>query len=170
MSKLFSAWARRACATRSDGCPLGRCDLEPEPTSLRHIRHVGRRANHTVARAAVVVPEVMSPGDTIWYFWSSAGVMNAKARALDMVATHFHDPTGLSADNVSTARDLVKNGGCCVALPFDRRLHRTSPLRGNHRYQNEVLSKHGPRRVMAGLARPACEDRVHARGGTVHYR
>src|SRR5262245_35047470 len=34
--------------------------------------------------------------------------MNAKAAALDMADSHFADPTGLSADNVSSARDLVK--------------------------------------------------------------
>lgn len=34
--------------------------------------------------------------------------MNAKARALGMTSTHFADPTGLSALNVSTARDLVR--------------------------------------------------------------
>jgi serine-type D-Ala-D-Ala endopeptidase (penicillin-binding protein 7) len=34
--------------------------------------------------------------------------MNLKARALHMTDTHFEDPTGLSPDNVSTARDVVK--------------------------------------------------------------
>lgn len=34
--------------------------------------------------------------------------MNDKARALGMRNTQFVEPTGLSADNVSTARDLVK--------------------------------------------------------------
>src|SRR5690554_6240989 len=34
--------------------------------------------------------------------------MNDKARALGMRNTYFVEPTGLSADNVSTARDLVK--------------------------------------------------------------
>jgi D-alanyl-D-alanine endopeptidase (penicillin-binding protein 7) len=34
--------------------------------------------------------------------------MNAKARALGMTNTHFVEPTGLSARNVSTARDLSK--------------------------------------------------------------
>ncbi|SAK96207.1 D-alanyl-D-alanine carboxypeptidase family protein [Caballeronia catudaia] len=34
--------------------------------------------------------------------------MNDKARVLGMAATQFDDPTGLSAANVSTARDLVK--------------------------------------------------------------
>jgi serine-type D-Ala-D-Ala endopeptidase (penicillin-binding protein 7) len=34
--------------------------------------------------------------------------MNAKARQLDMMSTHFVDPTGLSSDNVSSAADLIK--------------------------------------------------------------
>ena len=34
--------------------------------------------------------------------------MNGRARALHMADTHFEDPTGLSPDNVSTARDVVK--------------------------------------------------------------
>lgn len=34
--------------------------------------------------------------------------MNDKARALGMRSTHFAEPTGLSSDNVSSPRDLVK--------------------------------------------------------------
>jgi D-alanyl-D-alanine endopeptidase (penicillin-binding protein 7) len=34
--------------------------------------------------------------------------MNEKARSLGMRKTHFVDPTGLSSDNVSSPRDLVK--------------------------------------------------------------
>ena len=34
--------------------------------------------------------------------------MNARARALGMVSTHYVDSTGLSSNNVSTARDLAK--------------------------------------------------------------
>lgn len=34
--------------------------------------------------------------------------MNAKARALGMTRTHFVDPSGLSSDNVASARDLAK--------------------------------------------------------------
>ncbi len=34
--------------------------------------------------------------------------MNEKAKELDMAHTHFEDPTGLSPQNVSTARDVVK--------------------------------------------------------------
>lgn len=34
--------------------------------------------------------------------------MNEKARELGMTGTHYVDPTGLSSDNVATARDLAK--------------------------------------------------------------
>ncbi|MGV3346318.1 D-alanyl-D-alanine endopeptidase [Enterobacteriaceae bacterium LUAb1] len=34
--------------------------------------------------------------------------MNTKAKALGMTNTHYVEPTGLSVDNVSTARDLIK--------------------------------------------------------------
>ena len=34
--------------------------------------------------------------------------MNLKAKALGMTQTHFDDPSGLSSNNVSSARDLVK--------------------------------------------------------------
>jgi len=34
--------------------------------------------------------------------------MNAKAAKIGMTNSHFNDPTGLSSDNMSTARDLVK--------------------------------------------------------------
>ncbi|HEX5363486.1 MAG TPA: D-alanyl-D-alanine endopeptidase [Gallionella sp.] len=39
---------------------------------------------------------------------AAIAAMNAKARALGMSDTQFHDPTGLNSDNVSTARDLAK--------------------------------------------------------------
>ena len=35
-------------------------------------------------------------------------VMNAKAHALGLTGTHFVDPSGLSSDNVSSAKDLAK--------------------------------------------------------------
>jgi len=38
----------------------------------------------------------------------AVAMMNAKARSLGMWNTRFHDATGLSSANVSTARDLVK--------------------------------------------------------------
>ncbi len=44
--------------------------------------------------------------------------MNAKAQLLGLFETHFEDPTGLSSDNVSSARDLVRlvNIACRYSL------------------------------------------------------
>lgn len=47
--------------------------------------------------------------------------MNDKARALGMRNTRFVEPTGLSADNVSTARDLVKLVQATAQHPLIRR-------------------------------------------------
>jgi len=42
---------------------------------------------------------------------AAIAAMNAKARELGMTDTTFRDPTGLTSENVSTARDLVKMVG-----------------------------------------------------------
>ncbi|WP_321908226.1 MULTISPECIES: D-alanyl-D-alanine carboxypeptidase family protein [unclassified Paraburkholderia] len=44
--------------------------------------------------------------------------MNEKARALHMADTHFNDPTGLSPDNLSTARDVVKLAQAAAHYPL----------------------------------------------------
>ncbi len=46
--------------------------------------------------------------------------MNAKARALSMTHTHFADPTGLSAQNVSTANDLAIMVQAAASYPLIR--------------------------------------------------
>jgi serine-type D-Ala-D-Ala endopeptidase (penicillin-binding protein 7) len=46
--------------------------------------------------------------------------MNAKAAALGMARTHYSDPTGLSAENVSTANDLVKMVRAAAQYPLIR--------------------------------------------------
>ncbi|MGN6669070.1 MAG: D-alanyl-D-alanine endopeptidase [Trinickia sp.] len=47
--------------------------------------------------------------------------MNAKAKALGMTDTHFESPTGLSSENVSTARDLVKMVNAAYQYPLIRK-------------------------------------------------
>jgi serine-type D-Ala-D-Ala endopeptidase (penicillin-binding protein 7) len=47
--------------------------------------------------------------------------MNAKARQLGMADTHFENPTGLTSQNVSTARDLVKMVNAAYQYPMIRR-------------------------------------------------
>ncbi len=44
--------------------------------------------------------------------------MNEKARAMHMANTHFDDPTGLSPDNSSTARDVVKMAAAAAHYPL----------------------------------------------------
>jgi D-alanyl-D-alanine endopeptidase (penicillin-binding protein 7) len=51
--------------------------------------------------------------------------MNAKARALGMTRTHYADPTGLSADNVSTANDLAKLVQVAAQYPLIREFSTT---------------------------------------------
>ncbi|WP_179402431.1 D-alanyl-D-alanine endopeptidase [Burkholderia guangdongensis] len=46
--------------------------------------------------------------------------MNAKAKALGMTDTHFENSTGLSSENVSTARDLVKMVEAAYQYPMIR--------------------------------------------------
>jgi len=51
--------------------------------------------------------------------------MNEKAKALGMTRTHFDDPSGLSSDNVSNARDLAK---LVTAASRDTRIREFSTL------------------------------------------
>ncbi len=44
--------------------------------------------------------------------------MNRKAQALGMTHTHFADPTGLAAENVSTAHDLAKMVSAAAQYPL----------------------------------------------------
>jgi len=47
--------------------------------------------------------------------------MNAKAKQLGMTDTHFENPTGLTSQNVSSARDLVKMVNAAYQYPIIRR-------------------------------------------------
>ncbi|MEM5367647.1 D-alanyl-D-alanine endopeptidase [Paraburkholderia azotifigens] len=47
--------------------------------------------------------------------------MNAKAKALGMTDTHFENPTGLTSQNVSSARDLVKMVNAAYQYPMIRK-------------------------------------------------
>ncbi|MGU7780220.1 D-alanyl-D-alanine endopeptidase [Burkholderia sp. PU8-34] len=47
--------------------------------------------------------------------------MNAKAKALGMTDTHFENSTGLSSQNVSSARDLVKMVNAAYQYPLIRK-------------------------------------------------
>ena len=69
--------------------------------------------------------------------------MNLKASELGMDSSHFKDPTGLAAGNVSSARDLVKMVHAAATHPMIRksttmRQHQVRPYksRGELRYRN----------------------------------
>jgi D-alanyl-D-alanine endopeptidase (penicillin-binding protein 7) len=52
--------------------------------------------------------------------------MNRKAAALGLTDTHFEDPTGLTASNVSSARDLTKLVAAAHSYPLIREFSTTS--------------------------------------------
>ena len=66
------------------------------------------RAAHALARNY--------PGGLV----AAIAAMNAKARALGMTSAQFHDPTGLSSQNVASAEDLVKLVNAASANPTIR--------------------------------------------------
>ncbi len=52
---------------------------------------------------------------------SFIAAMNAKAKSLGMTDTHFENSTGLSSQNVSSARDLVKMVNAAYQYPLIRK-------------------------------------------------
>ena len=52
--------------------------------------------------------------------------MNAKSKMLGLMDTHFEDPTGLTAANVSSARDLVKMVAAAHSYPLIREFTTTA--------------------------------------------
>ncbi|WP_417515621.1 D-alanyl-D-alanine endopeptidase [Marinobacter sp.] len=66
--------------------------------------------------------------------------MNAKAEALGMTGTRFVDPTGLSAENLSTAGDLVKLVNAAAGYPEIQEFSTTNYFRGQFRKPRYSLS------------------------------
>lgn len=66
--------------------------------------------------------------------------MNAKAKELGMTGSRFVDPTGLSADNVSTAEDLVKLVNAAAKYPEIREYSTTGYYRPQFRKPRYSLS------------------------------
>jgi len=60
-------------------------------------------------------------------------LMNKKARELGMSSTHFTDVTGLSAENISTAADIVK----LLAVAFNDPAIRTAASTQRHSFRTE---------------------------------
>lgn len=57
---------------------------------------------------------------------AAIAAMNRKAAELGMFNTHFEDPTGLSSNNVSTAKDLAKMVAAAHRYPLIREFSTTS--------------------------------------------
>jgi D-alanyl-D-alanine endopeptidase (penicillin-binding protein 7) len=87
--------------------PLG-ATMTREAALLLALMSSENRAAHTLARHY--------PGGMPAFL----AAMNGKARSLGMRNTRFEDPTGLSRNNVSTARDLAKMAVAAYRYPLIR--------------------------------------------------
>lgn len=73
-------------------------------------------------------------------FEAFVDAMNAKAKELGMTGTQFVDPTGLSAENLSTAGDLVRLVNAAAKYPEIREYSTTDYFRGQFRQPRYSLS------------------------------
>lgn len=95
----------------------GKIQIQPE--DIDRMRHSRSRlpVGANISRADALLVSLMAsdnraaaalgrtyPGGA----YACVAAMNAKARSLGLAETHFQDTTGLSSDNVSSARDLLK--------------------------------------------------------------
>lgn len=89
--------------------------------------------------------------------------MNAKARALGMTHTHYVEPTGLSVQNVSSARDLVKLLKASQQYPLIEQFSTTSEKTVAFRKPNYTL---GFRNTNALVRKPNWSIQVTKTGFT----
>ncbi|MDF3845539.1 D-alanyl-D-alanine endopeptidase [Pseudomonas citronellolis] len=66
--------------------------------------------------------------------------MNAKAKSLGMLHTHYVEPTGLSIDNTSTAHDLIRLVKAAYQYPLIRELSTTATKDARFSHPNYALS------------------------------
>ena len=98
--------------------------------------------------------------------------MNAKAAALGMTHTRYADPTGLSAQNVSTANDLALLVAAAAEYPQIRDFSTT----GSHYVEVQPtgqilgLQQHQQPREERPVGHQAVEDRIHPRSRQVPRR
>ncbi len=90
--------------------------------------------------------------------------MNAKARMLGMMDSHFSDPTGLSPDNRSSANDLVR----LVKAAYEHDVIRQHSISGEMALpvgkRVGSLRQHQPPDGQSGMGHRAAEDRLYLRG------
>lgn len=89
-------------------------ELSREDALLISLMSSENRATHALARHY--------PGGLP----AAIAAMNRKAAELGMFNTHFEDPTGLSSNNVSTAKDLAKMVAAAHRYPLIREFSTTS--------------------------------------------
>ncbi|AOY89712.1 D-alanyl-D-alanine endopeptidase [Marinobacter salinus] len=107
------------------------------------------RVNSRMRRADVLRIALMSSENFAAYtlarshpggFDAFIDAMNAKAEELGMTGTHYVDPTGLSAENRSTAADLVKLVNAAAQHPEIREYSTTEYFRAHFRKPRYSLS------------------------------
>ena len=87
-------------------------DVDHEKNSTSRLRVGSRLSRSNMLHIALMSSENRAasalgrnyPGGLV----AAVAAMNAKAKALGMLDTHYVEPTGLSSHNVASARDLAK--------------------------------------------------------------
>ncbi|MBK1873179.1 D-alanyl-D-alanine endopeptidase [Marinobacter sp. 1-3A] len=139
-----------ALVVLESGAPLNEwLVFEKRHTAAAANAYTRIRIGSTMRRADVLRIALMSSENFAAYtlarshpggFDAFVDAMNAKAKALGMMNTHFVDPTGLSAENLSTAGDLVKLVNAAAKHPEIREYSTTGYFRGNFRNPRYSLS------------------------------
>jgi D-alanyl-D-alanine endopeptidase (penicillin-binding protein 7) len=89
--------------------------------------------------------------------------MNAKARSLGMTDTRYVDSTGLSSQNVASARDLAKLVVAAYNYPIIRQ-YSTDPKHGRAQRPRHAVPQLQPPDLQQGVGYRSAEDRLHQRG------
>ena len=92
--------------------------------------------------------------------------MNRKAASLGMLHTHFSDATGLSSENVATARDLARMVQAAADYPLIREFTTTASHYVEMQPSGRVLGFNNTNSLVRGgaVGHHAEQDRVHSRG------
>src|SRR5260221_2582226 len=86
-----------------------------------------------------------------------AAAMTAKARALGLKNTRFHDPTGLSTENVSTPRETIAMLKAVMGHPV------LGPI--THRLEYDPHPRGKPPITYNNTYTPAVRSHIHVIGG-----
>jgi serine-type D-Ala-D-Ala endopeptidase (penicillin-binding protein 7) len=111
---------------------ITQADVDVEKFSRSRLRVGSRLTRSEMLQVALMASENRAaatlgrnyPGGMIAF----VAAMNAKASALKMQASSFADPTGLSSENISTARDLYKLMQAAGSYPLIKRYSTATEL------------------------------------------